>query len=271
MKLYEKKFAQLSVSRLIGGGLFASFSTEYASLKSLINKTNYTFLDNKERQFTSNNPLSPLSNTELFPENQSFRIGLRVTYEFNKEYATYPTGRVYQPSKYPLFGLSYTRSFKNVMASDTEFSLLSFDISKSDIKLGLYGKSAFWLGAGKFLNSKQLYFPDFKHFIGNQSLSYIPRINSFLFLDYYQFSTSDQYLEGHFEHNFSGFITNKLPLIRKLKLQEIAGVNYLATPNLKNYREVYFGLQYLTFRVSYGFSYQEGKKRDNGFKIAYGF
>ena len=271
MKLYEKKFARLWASRRISGGLVASLTTEWARRKSLSNTTDYTFIDEKDREFTSNNPFNPLSDEPLFPENNSFRVGLRATYEFSKEYATYPSGRVYQPSKYPRLGLSYTGSFRNILGSDTRFDLLSFDISKEDIKLGLYGKSAFFLGAGRFLNNETLYYPDYKHFVGTQSLGYTPKINSFLFLDYYQFSTADKYFEGHFEHNFSGFIINKLPLIRKLKLQEIAGVNYLATPVLKNYSEVYFGLQYLTFRGSYGISYRDGRKADSGFRIAYGF
>jgi len=271
MKLYEKKFVRLWASRRISGGLVASVTTEWGRRKSLSNTTDYTFIDEKDREFSSNNPFNPLSDEPLFPENNSFRVGLRATYEFSKEYATYPSGRVYQPSKYPRLGLSYTGSFRNILGSDTRFDLLSFDISKEDIKLGLYGKSSFFLGAGKFLNSDQMYYPDYKHFVGTQSLGYTPKINSFLFLDYYQFSTADKYLEGHFEHNFSGFITNKLPLIRKLKLQEIAGANYLATPALKNYSEVYFGLQYLTFRGSYGIAYQDGKRVNSGFRIAYGF
>ena len=271
LKLYEKKFVNLSASRRIGGGLVASLSAEWASRRSLNNSTDYTFIDDKDLEFTSNNPFNSLADVELFPENQTFKVGLRATYEFSKEYASYPTGRVYLPSKYPRFGVSYNRSFNNIFGSDTRFDLLSFDVTKSDIKLGLYGKSAFWIGGGKFLNSEALSFPDFKHFIGTQTLGFIPQINTFLFLDYYQFSTADQYLEGHFQHNFSGFITNKLPLIRKLKLQEIVGFNYLATPSLKNYNEVYFGLQYLNFRGLYGISYQQGKVADRGFRIAYGF
>ena len=271
MKLYEKKFVRFWASRRISGGLVASLTTEWARRKSLSNTSDYTFIDEEDREFSSNNPFVPASDEPLFPDNNSLRVGLRATYEFSKEYATYPSGRVYQPSKYPRLGLSYTGSFRNIFGSDTRFDLLSFDISKEDIKLGLYGNSSFFVGAGKFLNNEQLYYPDYKHFVGTQSLGYTPKINSFLFLEYYQFSTADKYFEGHFEHNFSGFITNKIPLIRKLKLQEIAGVNYLTTPALKNHSEVYFGLQYLTFRGSYGISYRDGKKANSGFRIAYGF
>jgi hypothetical protein len=271
LKLYEKKFVNLSVSRRISGGLVGTLSGEWANRRALQNTTDYTFIDDQQSVFTSNNPFNPSNDAELFPENQSFRIGLRATYEFSKEYATYPTGRVYQPSKYPRFGISYNRSLKNIFGSDTQFDLLSFDIAKSDIKLGLYGHTAFWVGGGKFLSRDNLYYPDFKHFIGTRSLGYTPKINSFLFLDYYLFSTSEKYLEGHLEHNFSGFITNKIPLIRKLKLQEIAGLNYLSTPAFSDYKEAYLGLQYLNFRGLYGLSYQNGKKTESGFRIAYGF
>lgn len=271
LKLYEKKFINLSVSRRLSGGLVGTLSGEWANRRALQNTTDYTFIDDQQRIFTSNNPFDPSNDDVFFRENQLFRMGLRATYEFSKEYATYPTGRVYQPSKYPRIGLSYTRSFKNIFGSDTKFDLLSFDVSKSDIKLGLFGQSAFWVGGGKFLNQDNLYYPDFKHFIGTRSLGYAPKINSFLFLDYYKFSTSEKYFEGHLEHNFSGFIMNKIPLIRKLKLQEIAGFNYLATPAINDYKEAYFGLQYLNFRALYGFSYRQGTKTDSGFRIAYGF
>jgi hypothetical protein len=62
-----------------------------------------------------------------------------------------------------------------------------------------------------------------------------------------------------------------VPLLRKLKLSEIAGFNYLSTPSLNNYSEVYFGLQFLNLRALYGMSYAEGKKVDKGFRIAVNF
>lgn len=270
LKLYEKKFLQLSATQRIGGGLLAMFSAEWASRNSLQNTSTYTFAS-KKSAFTSNNPFSPYTEEPLFPENQSFKLGLRATYEFNKEYATYPGRKVYMPSKYPRLGLTYTKGIPNVLSSDVDYDLLSFDISKSDIKLGMYGKTSFYASAGKFLNSRRIFYPDYKHFVGNRSLSYTPQMRSYLFLDYYQFSTPDRYLEGHIEHNFSSFFINKIPLVRKTKLQEIVGFNYLNTPVLRNYFEVYGGFQFLNFRGLYGLSYRDGKQMGSGFRISYGF
>jgi len=92
-----------------------------------------------------------------------------------------------------------------------------------------------------------------------------------LLLNYYQFSTYTEFLEGHFEHNFSGFILNKIPLIRKLKLQEIVDVNYLSTPTLKNYTELGFGVQYFNFRVMYGTSFNSGSNTNSAIRLTVGF
>ncbi len=271
LKLYEKKFVSAGLSQRFGG-FMGSLSAEWANRNSLENTSDYTIRDLKSRTFTSNNPFDPgFGNMPLFRENQSFKLSFRATYDFSNKYATYPSGKIHQPSKYPRLGLTYVKALRGVFGSDANYDLLSVDLTKSDIKLGMYGQFKFWIGAGKFLNNNNVYFPDAKHFIGNLSLSYIPRINNFLFLDFYKNSTVDKFAEAHLEHNFSGFITNKLPLIRKLKLKEIVGFNHLSTPSFKNYNEVYFGLEYLTFRVMYGMAYANGTKVDKGVRIAYGF
>ncbi|MEZ2334063.1 DUF5686 and carboxypeptidase regulatory-like domain-containing protein [Mucilaginibacter sp. RCC_168] len=270
-KLYQKQFVSASLSGRVVGGWLASATAEWANRKSLANSTTYSFFSPQNHQFTSNNPLNPALDIPLFPENQSFKIALRTSYNFSDQYETYPSGRRYLPSKYPTIGINYTKGIKNVLGSDVDYDLLSADISKSNIDMGFYGKTSFFIGAGKFLNANKLYFPDYKHFDGNQLLAYTPGINRFLLLDYYNFSTPDKYAEGHLEHNFMGFITNKIPLIRKLKLQEIVDVNYLYTPTLKNYTELGFGLQYLNIRLMYGKSFNSGSNTNSAIRLGVSF
>ena len=270
LKLYESKFLNFSFSKPFGS-VQTSFTASWANRRSLQNSSDYKIRDLGRREFTSNNPLLPSSDLPLFPENQAFKVGVRVSYAFSNDYATYPSGKFFRPSKYPQLGINYNKGINEIFGSDVDYDVVSFDLTKSDIKLGLLGKSSFWFGAGKFLNSKSVYFTDYKHFKGNKTLAYIPVVNNFLYLDYYNFSTAEQYFDAHVEHNFSGFLTNKVPLLRKLKLSEIAGFNYLSTPTLNNYSEVYFGLQYLNMRVIYGMSYADGKKADKGFRIAINF
>jgi hypothetical protein len=265
-KLYQKQFVSASLYRRITGGWVATGSAEWANRNWLPNTSAFTFSHNS-RVYTSNNPLLPGQDVPLFPENQSFKIALRTTYDFSNQYETYPNGRRYLPSPYPTIGLSFTKGFKNVLSSDVDYDLLTADISKSDISMGVYGKSSFYIGAGKFLTANSLFYPDYNQFRGNEGVFYRGGISSFLLLNYYTYSTRTEFLEAHFEHNFSGFITNKIPIIRKLKLQELLHVNYLTTPELKNYYEVGVGVQYLNIKLLYGTSYNSGSNIHSAIRV----
>jgi hypothetical protein len=268
-KFYQKQFASATISGHIAGGLRASLSAEFASRTSLANASAFSFFKT-DQPYTSNNPFTPTADIPLFLTNQSFKVAARVSYDFSNRYATYPTGRRYLPSKYPTIGFSYIKGIKNILGSDVDFDKISADISKSSIRMGVYGRSAFYLGAGKFINTKSIYYPDYNHFKGGQALFYPGDINSFLLLNYYTYSSKSEYLEGHFQHNFSGFITNKIPLIRKLKLQELIYFNYLTSPELKNYYELGVGVQYFRFKLLYGRSYNNAKNAHEGVRLAIG-
>ncbi|HEY8930084.1 MAG TPA: DUF5686 and carboxypeptidase regulatory-like domain-containing protein [Mucilaginibacter sp.] len=270
-KLYQKQYLSASVSRRITGGWLASGFVEWADRKALTNTSNYSFFSPHDREYTSNNPYLPGADMPLFADNQSFKISVRTSYDFSDKYETYPTGRRYLASKYPIIGISYTKGIKGVLGSDVDYDLLSADVSKSNINAGVLGQTSFFIGAGKFLNNKSLFFPDYKQFSGNQILFAGTGINSFLLLNYYTYSTYTEYVEGHFEQNFSGFILNKIPVIRKLKLQEILDINYLSTPTLKNYTELGVGVQYLGFRLMYGKSFNSGSNTSSAIRLGLNF
>jgi len=270
LKLYESKFVNMTYFRPLGS-VETSFMAEFANRRSLQNTSDYTIRDLKRREFTSNNPFSPANDLPLFVENQSLKIKLGASYAFSNTYASYPAGKYYTTSRYPRLGINYEKGIKGLWGSDTDYDLLSMDLTKSNLKLGLFGSLSFSIGAGKFLNKDNIYYTDYKHFVGTRTLGYTPNINSFLYLDYYNFSTSKQYFEGHLEHNFSGFLINKVPILRKSKLKEIVGFNYLSTPALSNYTEFYAGFEFFNLRALYGWSYQNTKRVGAGFRIVTGF
>jgi len=270
-KLYQKQFVSIFLHKRIAGGWQATAGAEWADRKWLPNTSAFSFFDPENRSYTSNNPLTPAQDKPLFPENQSFKITIRTTYDFSDKYETYPNGKRYLPSPYPTIGFSYIKGIKDIFGSDVDYDLLSADISKSNISAGIFGHTSFYIGAGKFLNNSSLFYPDYKQFAGNEVLFYKNGINSFLLLNYYNFSTYTQYIEGHLEQNFSGFILNKIPIIRKLKLQEIVDINYLSTPTIKNYTELGVGIQYLNFRLMYGKSFNSGSNENSAIRLGVGF
>ncbi|WP_442588627.1 DUF5686 and carboxypeptidase regulatory-like domain-containing protein [Pedobacter sp. AW31-3R] len=270
-KFYKKNFLQANTGRELANGLQAELILNYAKNEQLSNTTDFSFFDFKNRMFTSNNPFSPDAESQLFPDYRALTFSASLTYTMGQQYITRPNGKFYQESPSPTFKLNYRKGIKDLLNSDADYDLLSLEISKDKMSAGMLGYSKFAISAGKFLNNRAVYYPDLQHFSGNNSLTSAPELRKFSFLDFYQYSSSEQYLELHFEHNFAGLMSNKVPLLRKLKLEELLGINYLSQPLRKNYSEVYFGIQRLIFRATYGFAFNGNRNIEHGFRIYYGF
>ncbi|EDM35623.1 hypothetical protein PBAL39_03739 [Pedobacter sp. BAL39] len=269
-KFYKKEFVNAGANRELADGLQTSLFLEYARNTHLNNTADYKIFDYGDRNFSSNNPFAPSAETPLFPTYKALTVNAALTYTIGQTYITRPDSKIYEGSKYPSISLYYKKGISGVLGSDVDYDLLGLEIYKERINTGLWGYSSIILGAGKFLNNASVYFPEFKHFRGNKTLLSKPNQRKFLFLDFYLNSTDEEYFEAHFEHNFSGLITNKIPLLRKFRLEEIAGVNYLSQPIKRNYTEFYFGLQRLIFRATYGFAYDGNKRVQHGIRLTYG-
>lgn len=270
-KFYKKEFGTVATARELANGLQAEVTAQYSRNFNLTNSTHFKIKDLKGEEFTSNNPFTPEAETALFPTYKALTLNASLTYTIGQTYITRPDGKFYQPSKYPVIKLGYKKGVKSLLSSDVDYDLVSVEVSEDRISAGMLGYSSFVFGVGKFLNNNQVYYPEFKHFRGNNSLLSRPDLRKFLFLDFYLYSTDREYAEFHFEHNFSGFLTNKIPLLRKLKLEELVGASYLSQPVKRNYTEFYFGLQRLIFRAAYGFAYDGKRRVDHGFRLTYGF
>jgi hypothetical protein len=270
-KFYRKDFFNINTTRELADGLQASVAVDYAQNRTLENTSNYKIRNLKNEEYTSNNPFTPTVETPLFPTHQSFSISANLTYTIGQKYTTRPDAKIYEESKYPRFNLGYRKGIKGILNSDVDYDLLSLEIYQEHVRMGLIGYSSIVVGAGKFLNNSAVYYPDSKHFRGNNSTIFPSNLRKFRYLDFYQYSTTQEYVEAHFEHNFAGFLLNKVPLLRKLKLEEIVGFNYLTEPGKKNYKEFYFGVERFGFGVSYGYAYNGNNKVEQGFRIAFGF
>lgn len=270
-KFYKRDFISINTQRELANGLQAYLALDYNKNYALTNSTLFKFRDYDDRAFTSNNPLNPADDTPFFSTYQSAAITASLTYTFGQKYITRPDAKIYTEAKYPRLNLTYKKGISGVLGGDTDYDLITFEAYQERVGLGLFGYTSFVVGAGKFLNSQQVFFPDFKHFRANRAMFFPPNLRKFRFLDFYQYSTNDYYFEAHLEHNFSGFILNKIPILRKLKLEEVMGINYLNQPQKRNYTEYYFGVQRLVFGISYGFAFDNGKKVDQSIRFAYNF
>lgn len=269
LKLYRSRYARIGLQHDIARGLLVDGQLEYAKRNALVNNTSFSF---QNSTFTSNNPVTPLTDYPiLFTENNALTLKLSATYTFWQQYTATPQGRFDAPSKYPQIKVSYRKGIKSLLGSDVDYDYGEIEVIQDRVKTGVYGYTSYMFKAGNFFNNSALIYPDYKQFKGNQGLTFTPQIGSFHFLPYYTYNSTN-FLEGHIEHNFSGFIFNRIAGLRVLKLDEIIGANYLTQPgDNHNYSEFYIGIQRFFFRVDYGVAYQGSAKYQQGIRIYYGF
>jgi hypothetical protein len=270
-KYYRQDFVKLSTQRELADGLQGTLALDVNQNSALLNHNLFTFRDFSTRQFSSNNPLTPTQDLPLFASYRSTVLKLSLNYKFGQKYISMPNRKYYLDSPYPQLSVNYQKGLRNVFSGKSDFDFIAFEIFQDKFRIGMLGFSSFTFSGGAFLNNRNLLFPEFKHFRGNNTMLFKHDLRNFGFLDFYQFSTSQRYLEAHFEHSFSGFILNKIPLLRSLKLDEFTGINYLSQPNKPQYVEWYFGLRRLMFGISYGYAFENGKLISQGMRYTYSF
>ncbi len=116
----------------------------------------------------------------------------------------------------PTIVLKYTRGIEGLFNADYNYNKLQFMLYKP-ILLGSWGKTLLNFEAGKNFDTVPLALQNV--IPGNQSYGIVP--NTFAQLNYYEF-VADTYSTLHIEHHFNGKILSFIPLIKKLKLREVA-------------------------------------------------
>nr|WP_295920931.1 DUF5686 and carboxypeptidase-like regulatory domain-containing protein [uncultured Dyadobacter sp.] len=116
----------------------------------------------------------------------------------------------------PALTLRYTLGIRHLFGGDFSYNKLSFNIRQS-FRAGVAGRTYYNVTFGYIpstLPYPLLYTP-----LGNESLFYVD--NAYNLMRYFEF-ISDRYIALRMEHNFEGFILNRIPAIRRLKLRMLA-------------------------------------------------
>lgn len=116
---------------------------------------------------------------------------------------------------YPSLVINYQQGYKGFLGSDFNYNKLQIQYSQP-ILLDRFGLLDATVEVGKTFGKVPITL--LSPIPANQSYSLIR--NTFSLLNYYDFVT-DTYVSGHFEHHFNGFILNRIPLIKKLKLRSL--------------------------------------------------
>jgi hypothetical protein len=265
MKLYEKRFVTVQHRREWFNGFELTTSVSYSDRLPLENTNDYSIDWIGKYEYVPNNFFGNV-HADTFFRSQALILDLKADITIGQHYITRPNGRFRTGSKFPTFTIEYRKGIQ-AFSSDVNFDMAELSISH-ELNLGLVGRANISVAAGSFISHHSMSFIDFKHFQGNQTIIGEHYQNGFQLLPYYAYSTNESWLEGHYEHHFGGFIFNKIPLIKKLNLQEVGGAHLLLNNDIR-YIELDAGIEHLfkILRIDFVTSFGNHGKLDAGFLI----
>lgn len=266
MKLYEAYYLHGSFASGLGSGLTWSAGFQYQDRLPLDNRSDFSFRDVKNRVFTPNYPNEILS--QNFKRHQAFSLNFGLSWQPGARYIELPDQKINIGSKWPSMSVVYTHGIEGFLGSDVNYGKWKFTLTDL-VRFKLAGIFNYRIGIGGFLSSKKVEVIDYQHFNGNVSRFANAYLNSFQLLPLYEFSnTSKFYTILHVEHHFNGFLTNKIPGLRKLNWYLVGGVNTFHV-NKFDYLEAFAGFENIlkVFRVDYIFPFRDGNRGKSTFRI----
>jgi hypothetical protein len=242
MKLYQKQFGKFEFSLKNIADIFTlNAGVEFEHRKELFNQESARpiFFWNKY-SYTSNRPVNKeLSNTG-FPQHNATILDLTATIRPWRRYLIRNGEKRYLRSRGPSFVVNYKSGL--AFAGDVDYSLLQGTI-RQNLKLGPRGNLEYFVNGGGFLSKKQMYFPDFRHFMGNEfffQYAYPP--DQFRMLPYYTYSTASRFFQAHATFSTQRFMITRIEALRTTGISETLQLHYLSVPTIRNYSEVVYGI-----------------------------
>jgi len=272
LKLYQKDYFKISHNTDIANGLELDLGFEYAQRQQLINHSDFYIYDPLDNDFTSNTPRVDNGDNLVKSHNASiFSVNISYTPEYYYRINDGAKRNTY--SRFPTFNLNYKKGIENLFASDVNYDHLEFSVSqyKSVRRLGNFYYRA---TAGSFLNDKEVYFADYKHFTTSTPfLIGTSEGSAFRLIDYYDYSTSKNYFEGHLRLDNDRILLKRLPVLNKTLMRESVYFNYLATKGNYPYYEFGYGLNqiFLMFNVEIFAGFKGSSHEYTGIKIGIPF
>jgi hypothetical protein len=269
MKLYERNFIEATYRQRFDDKYTFHSTLTWARRHELFNISDYTFFKKNKEEYTPNAPVNnELVNTS-FPTNTAFVVAIGLEARPWQKYRIQNGRKFRADNTSPLFTIDYKKGFDGLLGSEVDFDQLEVGV-KHGMKLGIRGKLDIALKAGRFFHADKLYLMDYQHFLGNRTpFVTTDPVGSFRLLDYYQYSTQDQYFTANVHYHFRKFLVTRFPMVRLTGITENIFVNYLATPTSKNYTEVGYGIDGILriLRLEFATAFQDGKYVSNGFRL----
>lgn len=212
-------------------GFFVATDIEYSQRRSV---RDYKFLTTLDSLVSNQNVLD-------FEPYNSLIVDINLSYTPGQKYMREPYRKLILGSKFPTFYVNLEMGVPSLFGSEVDHNYITFGIRQT-FRVGTLGSTRYHVRAGQFFNSSIIREPDMKYHRRSDMLWFSSPMYSFQGLrDNY--ATTKLYYEFHVEHNFYGGLINKIPFMKKTRINNVAGAGYLHVPEYGlHYYETFVGL-----------------------------
>jgi hypothetical protein len=242
MKLYQQQYVKTEyIQRDIGDILTLITSVQLENRKELFNDKNAKPIFDWDRfAYTPNKPVNDEITDTGFPEHRALLFNFTANIRPWRRYIVRNGEKRYIRSKGPSFSANYKGGIP--IASDIDYALLQGSM-RQDLKIGPRSNLDYTLNAGGFVRKKQMYFQDYRHFMGNEFfLQWGDPPNQYRMLPYYQYSTSKWFFQAHAVWSLQRFLITRIEPMRLTGISETLQLHYLRVPTIRNYTELVYGI-----------------------------
>jgi len=220
----------------IKNGLYLRTEAAYALRRSVVGYKTNPRADSLFGDFLDNN--KPVG----FEPYNAFYSRVRLEYTPHQRYIREPKEKVILGSKWPTAFAMWRKGIPNFLESRTDFDYLEFGL-KQTINIGILGNMRYEVKSGSFLTKRDLRLLDYSFQRRGDPFLFMNPDHAFQALDS-TFPLFKRFYQAHLVHEFNGALINKIPLLKKLQLREVAGGGFLVAPERNlTYFESFAGVE----------------------------
>lgn len=222
--------------REIINGLFIYTDLDIAFRRSLYDYKTGTVVDSLFGEILKNNQ------AVSFESYNALYGKMRLEYTPRQRYIREPKEKIILGSKWPTFYTTWRKGLSGIFNSKVDFDYWDIGM-RQEISFGLFGTLHYNINTGTFLSRRDLRIVDYQFQRRGDPLLFMNPDGAFQALDS-SFPVFKRFYQGHIVHEFNGYFINKIPLLKKLQLREVAGAGFLFAPerNLR-YAETFVGVE----------------------------
>ena len=267
LKIYEHDFIEVGSTFKPNPGFGISASLKWEDRNPLENTSDYSFFY-KARQYKANAPENIELSSTRFQPHQALTVSASINVSPGIRY------RIHNGRKYaitdgaPRFSLGYKKGIDGFLGSDIHYDLLEVGANHS-LRTGAGSRLDLSFQAGSFLNNSSTSLVDYKHFSGNRLSVNLISKPSFRLLDYFNYSTNNDYVSSNLQYHFRKFMLSRIPVLRLAGLKENVFFNYLKTSASPHYYEAGYSIDniFRLVRLEVATSFTNSSYNSYGFRL----